>query len=312
MTKLISLFAAGLLASAHAWANPPLIFGSFAVANEPVEEPAEAARGGGRNAGPYSMVGFVAPGTARKEVSIILIPGGGLTAQQYMSTHDGRPGWAQEFATAGYPTYMTGWPSPVSVYPGAPADTGGNYQVDSTWALWGLGPEYGESYPETKFPVDSLDGFNAMLRVETNSSGGAVMDQLMQQLGDVVVLGHSAGGRNAFGMASRYPEQVVGVIVAEPVPCPTDEALLKADFVDLDRPMLSLWGDNLDRGRPSMLARYESCVTADNLISEMGGRAETIHLPSMGINGNTHLLMQDTNSSQIAGMVIDWLESEVD
>lgn len=307
MKKLLC-FLCAMSAVSLANANPPLIWGSFAVENPAAEDTAEDAR---RAPAPFSMVGFVAPGTERKEVSLVLIPGGGLTAQQYIATHDGRDGWAPLFARAGYPTYMTGWPSPESVFPAAPADTGGNYQVDSTWDLWGIGPEYPNAYEDTQFPVDSQQGFNAMLRVETNDGGGQVLDQLMENLDKVVVLGHSAGGRNAFGLASRYPDKVVGVIVVEPVPCPTDEETLKADFVDLGRPMLSVWGDNRERGRPSMLDRFDSCAAADEIISGLGGSAETIDLPARGISGNTHLLMQDLNSDEIAAMVINWLNTEV-
>lgn len=306
----LAVFGLSAAVSFFAAANPPLIYGSFAVANAPAEEPAEGARA--RAAALFSMVGFVAPGTDRHDVSFVLIPGGGLTAQQYLSTHDGRPGWAPQFAAAGYPVYMTGWPSPESVFPNAGPDTGGNYQVDETWALWGMGPEFGVSYPESKFPVDAIEGFNSMLRVETNDGGGDVLDQLMDKLGKVVVLGHSAGGRNAFGLASRYPDKVVGVIVVEPVPCPTDAETLQKDFVDLNRPLLSVWGDHLDRGRPSMQDRFASCVKADEVISGLGGNATTIHLPEIGIPGNTHLMMQDLNNAQIGDMILSWVASEVD
>lgn len=35
-----------------------------------------------------------------------------------------------------------------------------------------------------------------------------------------------------------------------------------------------------------------------------------MYLPSMGIHGNTHLLMQDRNSQESAGRVISWLRND--
>jgi hypothetical protein len=32
-----------------------------------------------------------------------------------------------------------------------------------------------------------------------------------------------------------------------------------------------------------------------------------VHLPDRGITGNTHMMMLDKNSDQVAGVVRDWL-----
>ena len=42
-------------------------------------------------------------------------------------------------------------------------------------------------------------------------------------------------------------------------------------------------------------------------ILELGGDSTWMHLPEMGIRGNTHAMMQDDNSRQIADLVCDWL-----
>ena len=46
-------------------------------------------------------------------------------------------------------------------------------------------------------------------------------------------------------------------------------------------------------------------------ILELGGDSTWMHLPEMGIRGNTHAMMQENNSRQIADMVCDWLKSHV-
>jgi hypothetical protein len=37
-----------------------------------------------------------------------------------------------------------------------------------------------------------------------------------------------------------------------------------------------------------------------DLVNRMGGNAQLLHLPKIGIKGNTHLLMLDLNNVQIA------------
>ena len=36
------------------------------------------------------------------------------------------------------------------------------------------------------------------------------------------------------------------------------------------------------------------------------------HLPAMGIKGNSHMLMQDRNSDQLADLVIAWIDKHVE
>ena len=91
----------------------------------------------------------------------------------------------------------------------------------------------------------------------------------------------------------------------EPVGCPTDRAGVNALFADV--PILVVFGDHFDVRR--MQGRYEACLETVRLVEEAGGRSKMLHLPSLGISGNTHLLMLDRNSQEIAARVIDWLNS---
>lgn len=45
-------------------------------------------------------------------------------------------------------------------------------------------------------------------------------------------------------------------------------------------------------------------------ILELGGDSTWMHLPEMGIRGNTHAMMED-NSRQIADLICDWLVKKV-
>jgi len=37
-----------------------------------------------------------------------------------------------------------------------------------------------------------------------------------------------------------------------------------------------------------------------------------MHLPKLGLKGNSHMLMQDRNSFEIADLVIEWIDEHVE
>ena len=47
-------------------------------------------------------------------------------------------------------------------------------------------------------------------------------------------------------------------------------------------------------------------------IKQAGGDVTFMHLPEMGIHGNTHMFMLDRNNLQIADLVLDWIDRHVE
>ena len=89
------------------------------------------------------------------------------------------------------------------------------------------------------------------------------------------------------------------------------------DFEKLTKmPILLLYGDNIaekpsnevgpDKWR-SELDMAKKFVAA---VNRHGGKAELIHLPDIGIRGNTHFLMSDLNNKEIAELVEKWLRDK--
>ena len=80
--------------------------------------------------------------------------------------------------------------------------------------------------------------------------------------------------------------------------------------------MLLLYGDNIaeqsskqigpDKWR-SELDMAKKFVAA---VNRHGGNAELIHLPDIGIRGNTHFLMSDLNNEEIADLTQKWLKKQ--
>ena len=47
-------------------------------------------------------------------------------------------------------------------------------------------------------------------------------------------------------------------------------------------------------------------------MKDAGGDAMMMYLPKMGIKGNSHMLMQDRNSLQLADLIVDWIDRHVE
>jgi hypothetical protein len=72
-------------------------------------------------------------------------------------------------------------------------------------------------------------------------------------------------------------------------------------------PILVLFGDYVDeftRWAP----RLKNCRA---FVPAASGKAELLVLPDIGIKGNTHMLMQDDNSLDVADILLDWIGKHV-
>ena len=92
----------------------------------------------------------------------------------------------------------------------------------------------------------------------------------------------------------------------EPGGCPTGD--LKP-YVKI--PMLVLFGDYVDQS-PRWAPRLKQCREYADAIRKMGGKTELIVLPEIGIKGNSHMLMQDKNSLELAAWLVSWLNKNVE
>jgi hypothetical protein len=46
-------------------------------------------------------------------------------------------------------------------------------------------------------------------------------------------------------------------------------------------------------------------------VKSAGGQAEMLAPPERGIRGNSHMIMQDRNSLQIADLILRWIDDKV-
>lgn len=57
--------------------------------------------------------------------------------------------------------------------------------------------------------------------------------------------------------------------------------------------------------------RLKACHEFIQKTNQSGGKTELLVLPEIGIKGNPHILMQDSNSIQIADILNLWIEQRI-
>jgi hypothetical protein len=155
--------------------------------------------------------------------------------------------------------------------------------------------------------------------------------EVFQRSGPGVLITHSQGGGPGWWTAIKS-DRVRGIVSYEPgsgfvfpegevpEPLPSGTGTLAATPVALDLfkkltriPIIIYYGDNIP-ARPSDNPGQDNWrvrLTMANLwadkINQHGGQAQVVHLPDIGIDGNTHFPFSDTNSAQIAALLSQWL-----
>ncbi len=259
---------------------------------------------------------------------LVLIHGCCLTGKTWETTPDGRMGWDEYFVRRGFPTYVidqswrgrsAGNPSAINAVKSdkAGADTlppvfsAGH---ESAWAIFRFGAEYQKVFPGMQFPLEAQGEFwkqmvpdwSAALPVPNPTV--PALSELAKRLKDAVLISHSQSGIYPFQTAALDRTGLRALVAIEPAACPDPAKDDLAPYKDL--PILILFGDYVDQS-PRWAPRLKLCRAFVAAANAAGGRAELILLPEIGIHGNSHMLMQDKNSLDIADWLSGWLDKRV-
>jgi hypothetical protein len=272
-------------------------------------------------------VHYEVPAAAGKHVPLTLIHGCCLTGKTWETTPDGRMGWDEFFLRKGFPVYVidqswrgrsAGSVAAINaVKTGkAPLDqlpTVFSAGHEGAWAIFRFGPAYPKVYDGLRYPLAAQGEFWKQMvpdwsnAVPTPNPTVPALSELAQKLKGTVLISHSQSGIYPFQTAALSTKGVAGIIAIEPGACP-DAAADLTPYKGL--PILVLWGDYVDLS-PRWAPRLKGCRAFVTAVNAAGGRAEILVLPEMGIHGNSHMLMQDNNSLQIATMLSTWIQRHV-
>lgn len=263
-------------------------------------------------------VQYVRLASPARSLPLLLWHGGGLSGVSWETKPDGQRGWQDFFMRAGYDTYVSdamergraSWSRYPEIFAGEPLFR----TKKEAWEVFRIGPAFDggpqgrAAFPGTQFPVGAFDQFmkqSVPRWTTTDAVTQQAYDALVDKACPCVILAHSQGANFAFQAALRAPAKVRALVLVEPSgapePASRDMAALK------HTPILYVWGDRLDTSvywNQQVLPvvwRFRDAHRA------AGGVSDWIDLPAAGLHGNSHMLMMDRNSDQIAQIIERWI-----
>jgi hypothetical protein len=330
LRTLAAALVLGLATTAHA---DPLAIesqGSFFIGGHDVKSDALSGLSAYDAAGTVTVgqmyVHYQVP-VAPKGLPVTLIHGCCLTGKTWETTPDGRMGWDEYFARAGFPTYVIDQvgrgrsaidPTPLNkVKTGKlpPSETPPVFSAghEAAWAIFRFGPEYPKVFPGMQFPLEAQEEF--WKQMVADWAGGLpnpnptvpALSELAIKLKGTVLISHSQSGFYPFQTAALNTQDIAGIVSIEPGACPAATGDLTPY---MKMPILVLFGDYVDLS-PRWAPRLKQCREFAEAMKKAGGKTELVLLPDLGIKGNSHMLMQDKNSLEIAAWLVAWLNKNV-
>jgi hypothetical protein len=317
--------------------------GGTVVTNSGTFDPIALTPDGQTIHGDHAYVQYQIPRHPR-ELPLVMWHGGGQFSKTWESTPDGRDGFQNIFIRRSFATYILDQPrrgragrttvgTTLTPVPGPGATGEQGIFIRFRLGIW---PDL---FPGVQFSSDppALEQWWRQQTPNTGPGDNDVMSDavvaLFDQIGPAVLLTHSASGLPGW-LTAVGSEDVKAVVSYEPVgwafpegevpaPMPTaggdvsGSAIPLADFEKLTEiPIQIVYGDNVPsspdafpgldiwRARLAMSALFVDAVNA------RGGDAEMLHLPEVGVFGNTHFPMSDLNNLEVADLLSQYLRDK--
>jgi len=176
---------------------------------------------------------------------IVMIHGGGQTGSGWISTPDGREGWAQYFLRRGYAIYIVdqvarGRSAYIAEVYGAPRAQTREYVMQrfSTSEKYNLWPQatLHTQWPDNAQPGDpTFDNYFAsnVPSMENRELQGRMnvdaLAALLDRIGPSIVLVHSQSGQYGWPLAQARPALVKAIVAAEPSGPPVHDVVVPGE-----------------------------------------------------------------------------------
>jgi hypothetical protein len=262
-------------------------------------------------------VQYFLPAERRGAVPLLMWHGGGLTGVTYETKPDGGEGWLNWFLKKGWDVYNSdavergraGWAMYPEVFSTEPVFL----PVANPWERFRIGPGPGsfstrKTNPGTQFPVEHYEEFvkqNVPRWTSNDAPTLAAYVALVDRVCPCVLLFHSQAGQFGFKAAQARPDKIKALVAVEPAA--VGDVAQVARLAEI--PTLVIYGDFIDQDARWPTIRRNGVAFA-NAVNHAGGKVEVVDLPKIGINGNSHMMMMDKNSSEIATLIQAWLEKK--
>lgn len=289
--------------------------------------------------GDHAYVFYQIPVKARK-FPLVMWHGIGQFSKTWETTPDGRDGFQNIFLRRRFPVYLIDQPrrgnagrstAEATILP-TPDEQGwfGTFRI-------GIWPDYFEGVQFARDPETLNQYFRQMtpsigpIDYEVNTEA---VTALFTKIGPAILVSHSHSG--GMGWITAIKNQQVKAIVSYepgsgfvfpegevPAPIPMTGGSLAAvsvplsDFVKLTKiPVIIYYGDFIPQkpmdnpGQDGWRARLEMARLWRDAVNKHGGDVTVVHLPEIGIKGNTHFPFSDLNNVEIADLMSEWLKAK--
>ena len=286
--------------------------------------------------GDHAYVFYQVPTNARK-LPLVFWHGHGQSGKTWETTPDGREGFQTIFLRRRFSVYVIDQPRRGRA---ARSTQSMNVSAAPDEQLWfgifrlGVWPDF---FPGVQFSRDP-EALNQFFRQMVPNTGpydaevnSDAVSALFTRVGPGILVTHSQSG--ALGWRTAAKSASVRAIVSyepggdfpfprgeSPAPVPFGRATFKpvevpmSDFLALTKiPIIICYGDNIpesptDTPGPEQWRVFLQVARLwRDAVNRHGGDVTVVHLPEIGIRGNTHFLMSDLNNAQIADHLSQYL-----
>lgn len=316
--------------------------GSFAVGGSVITnpgtfDPIKRTPEGQTFHGDHAYVFYQIPENAR-ELPLVFWHGFGQFSKTWETTPDGREGFQNIFLRRDFSVYLLDQPRRGRASRSTVEATIIPTPDEQFWFnvfRVGVWPDY---FPGVQFAKNE-ETLNQYFRQMTPNIGGfdteVITDatsKLFDKIGNGILVTHSHSGGFGWSTAMKNPN-IRAIVSYEPgsgfpfpeseVPAPIENSAgtLEAEGVPMDEflkltkiPIIIYYGDNIpdepdpNPGIDGWRARLEMARLWREAVNKQGGDVTLIHLPEIGIKGNTHFPFSDLNNVEIADLMSEWLK----
>lgn len=291
--------------------------------------------------GDHAYVFYQIPPKARK-YPLAFLHGAGQSKKTWETTPDGREGFQNIFLRRGFGVYLLDQPRRGEAGRSTVEETIKATPDEQFWFTQFRIGNYPDYFPNVQFPKDeaSLEQFYRQMTPNTGAFDVNVItdavSQLFDKIGEGILVTHSQGGGAGWFTAIKN-DKVKAVVSYEPyssfvfpqgeLPEPIQSTGLfgalkgveipLSDFEKLTKiPIVVYYGDNIAKeptdgwNKDHWRSGLEMARLWAETINKHGGDATVVHLPEVGINGNTHFPFSDLNNIEVANLLAKWLKEK--
>lgn len=264
---------------------------------------------------------------------IVYLHGYGQSRMGWMTTPDGRDGWATMFLRNGHSAFLVDQPGRGEAGAQVSMSTDGFLDVwsedskeykpgDQAWYThFRIGRVAPERYEGSQFPEgeEAQDQFFRQMTPNTGNFNqataaaalGEVMAEVKERTGNKsIFITHSQGGAVGWDVPV---ENISAIVAIEPGGTPEVDSEQYNRLLEARIPITIYFGDYIDNGPEDIQSTAfwkgvrDGALAFAEAYNAAGGDCTVVDLPKEGITGNSHFMFQEMNNDVIAEHIENWL-----